>query len=108
MILECVECGKEFEAKSKGAYYCPECRKKRMLEARQNRVLGNFGFNAKIPGRPLPMEFKIREKYEKLRKERQPEKLDLYEDCPNFDNDKVSCLTCPAGVWKYKACGRVK
>lgn len=40
-----------------------------------------------------------------MEKKRHKEKLDTYDVCPNFDAEKVSYQTCPAGVWKFKGCG---
>lgn len=31
-----------------------------------------------------------------------------YESCPNFDKTSITCVSCPTGAWKFKACGGKK
>ena len=96
--LICCDCGREFEGKY--AYYCPECRHKRKADsARMAHVREGAALKKK------EKEKRVAAMLKEMEKKRHKEKLDTYDVCPNFDAEKVSCQTCPAGVWKFKGCG---
>ena len=86
----CNDCGVEYRG-GKYSKYCPVCRTKRQVIGKndnfedERQSFTNLVFVRRVK-EPLP----------------------TYEECPNYCKDFVRCVTCPAGAWKYKDCGRVK
>ena len=99
--LVCIDCGNYFLGKY--AYVCPECRKERRkkaaLEANKKKIGTFYGLEARVSAAKLNALLAKRKSAEKLLKP---------EICPNYDKTSVSCVMCPAGAFKFKACGREK
>ena len=85
----------------KTAQYCPECANKRRAGGQKQRksALNDFEQDNRESGRRL-VEYAL-----KLAKAEREQKTQI---CPNFDKANIKCVTCPAGAWKFKDCGRGK
>lgn len=97
--LLCIDCGKYFMGKK--AHYCPECANKRRAFGNKQwkSELNNLKQDDTESGKKL-IEYALRiSKAEKSQKEKV---------CPNRDISKISCVTCVAGAWEFKDCGRAK
>lgn len=97
--LECVECGEKFIGV--GAYFCKSCREKRRLKgvakANKEHVRDDYYKDNRESHANL-------QKYsEKIKSGQKFLKPDV---CPNFDKTSMTCVVCPAGAYKFKACGR--
>ena len=99
--LLCCDCGSKFQAEK--AYYCPSCRKKHQANPQRMSKL-RAGYKAAKEREKVRIENKL----SLLAKQRQKEPFAVYAPCPNYDGSSVSCVTCPAEAWKFKACGRKK
>lgn len=95
--LVCVDCGDYFMGKY--AYVCPKCRAARRAKANKAKIGTFYGLEARASAEKLKTL---------LEKQKSAEKLLSVGVCPNYDKTRVSCVTCPAGVFKFKACGRSK
>lgn len=80
--LLCVACGKYFIGKT--AYTCPDCVRKK----KEKKI--------------------IKKKESSVNFKQYTEQIFKEDVCPNFDKESVSCVVCPAGAFKFKACGRVE
>lgn len=99
--LTCTICGCDFAGAK--AFFCPDCRKTRMkIRAKKNMAAMRAGYAKHVNSKSQKLEKKITD----LLKLRQKEPFVKIERCPNFKQDYMGCVTCPAGAWKFKACGR--
>ncbi len=101
----CVDCGKYFLGTY--AFYCPECRNKRRAETAiklakryaEKRKGNEYGYDEHQSAVRLAAL---------VAKRRAGGKYLKPEICPNYDKTSVTCVMCPAGAFKFKACGSGK
>lgn len=104
----CEDCGKPYKG-SKYSKLCDECRE---FHARNRVHHGKTGFvgisASSIRGKTIGMTLKQMAWYSNRLHERQPGKMPKYESCPNYNATSITCVSCPTGAWKFKACGGKK
>lgn len=97
--LVCVDCGNYFLGKY--AMICPDCRKERrkkaVLKSNENRTGTFYGLEERTSAKRLNALLAKRKSAEKFLKPG---------ICPNYDKTSMSCVVCPAGAFKFKACGK--
>lgn len=82
-----------------GAYYCPECKKKRKEETALRQIVKYESQRKKKLNKNSKTMMELYKRTGEIIKENR---------CPNYDKASVSCVTCPDGAWKFKWCGREK
>ena len=101
----CQDCGKPYKG-SKYSKLCDACRKyhsEHRMSLNCSSVTGTS-----VRGKPIGMTLKQIAWYSNRLHERQPGKMPKYESCPNYDATSITCVSCPTGAWKFKACGGKK
>lgn len=101
----CDDCGKPYKG-SKYSKLCDTCRKYHSEHRMSLNCEGVTGTS--VRGKTIGMTLKQMAWYSNRLHERQPGKMPKYESCPNYDATSITCVSCPTGAWKFKACGGKK